>query len=148
MNSYLRKQINSIRRIYLQSRNILDQLANEKPYNSDGHLDDVGHFINENTVIRLASSLEEHGYKNKLLEKGNSNITLEEAAVGTTILFKNCILHYGGKLWYNPTTFYVPHYDLFCECVKVAKVNKGDRLCFSNSDVVVKLIEGCQKYIT
>jgi hypothetical protein len=134
-------------RIYLQNRIIFDQLNKDKQYNSDGHLNDVGHFINENTVTRLASSMEEHGYKNKLLEKGNSKITLEEAAVGTTILFKNCILHYGGKLWYNPTTFYVPHYDLFCQSVKAAKVNIGDRLCLSIGDVVVKLIEGCQKYI-
>lgn len=148
MSSDLINEIKTISKIYLQSRIVFDQIKNDNKFNADRHLFDVGHFFNENAVVRLAQSLEAGGYKQKLLDNGNTNITLDEAAVGTTILFRNCILHSGGKLEYKPNTFYVPHYNLFCQNYKEAKANIGERLRLSISEVVIKLIEGSLKYVS
>ena len=148
MSSQLVTHIKNMSKIYIQSRNLFEQLKNDKNYNADRHLDEVGHFINENTVVRLASSLEEYKYKDKLLKNNSNNIDLDEAAAGTTILFRNCILHHGGKLKYKPKTFYIKHYEKFCDNFKDARVKKGDKLCLSISEVVFPLIDECLKYIS
>jgi hypothetical protein len=145
MSSQLVTDIENMRKIYIESRILFDQLKNDKNYNADRHLDEVGHFINENTVVRLAASLEE--YKNKLCKNNSNNIDLDEAAAGTTILFRNCILHHGGKLEYKPDTFYIKHYKKFCDNFKDARVKEGDKLCLSISEVVLPLIDKCLKYI-
>ena len=105
-----------------------------------------GHFANENTVVRMAATMEAIGLGPP---SGNGTADMEwpEVAIRTLFLFRNIIVH-------EPEGYYRPEllggskrhlraYDMFCDMYPQARVSEGEKLCLAGDEVILPLMTGC-----
>jgi len=106
-----------------------------------------GHFVNENTIVRLAAMME--WQESKPSGMLSANATSAEKTVRVLFLFRNLIVHNGGRFDLSGpkrTDAERDSYDWFGAEHSAAKVSQGCMLCLSEPDVLVPLIEGCVEY--
>ena len=111
--------------------------------------DDRTHFINENTVVRLAAALEA-GEVKAPSGKASGNESWGDICVRTLFLFRNTIVHECAGV-YQPKQMggsarHIPAYQAFCAKYPDANVGPGARLCLSASSVISPLLDGCLEY--
>ncbi len=110
--------------------------------------DEAGHFINENTVVRVAALIEEHGLKPLPPDKRQLPAKGAEVHRDTIFLLRHCILHQQG--YYRPSKIkrkdLIPAYEEFYKLHPEAKVADGKRLCLAAKEVLEPLVDGCIKY--
>ena len=107
-----------------------------------------GHFVNENTVVRLAAMMDWHKFKPKG-KKLCVDATPAEKTVRVLFLFRHLVVHNGGRFDLSGpkrTDAERDSYDWFGAEHSAAKVSQGCMLCLSEPDVLVPLIEGCVEY--
>jgi hypothetical protein len=126
---------------------------------------DEGHFINENTVVRLAAMMEDRkptlkprglpkGFNERPKDSQDAYISgvFEKASdaersVRTLFLFRNLIVHAGGRFDLGTTArLPLPFYQWFCCKYKVPPVGEGCKLVLAGFEVITPLVEGCVGY--
>lgn len=106
------------------------------------------HFVNENTVVRVAATLEQNG-----IEAAWKPPTTDwgRVCINTTFFMRNCAVHAAaGRL--DPTRIdcykcRVEFYKQFCSRIEEARVKEGERLCLAGLEVLTPLIEGCIQFV-
>jgi hypothetical protein len=111
--------------------------------------DDRSHFVNENTVVRLAAALEAGGVRAPS-GVATGKEPWGETCVRTLFLFRNTILHECAGV-YDPGRLRGSHrhlraYDAFCDAWPRARVDPGTMLCLATDAVTTPLLEGCLEY--
>ncbi len=123
-----------------------------------------GHFVNENTAIRLAAMMEgqclkppsepkckglgEHE-REAAQESWFDDLTDAERAVRTLFLFRNLIVHNRGHLELTSihrTWAESRSYAWFCDQHRDARVAEHNLLCLSADSVITPLVNGCREY--
>ncbi len=108
-----------------------------------------GHFINENTVVRLAAMMEAVCI-NAPGGKATHETDWPEVCVRTLFLLRNIIVHEtDGHFQPDRLTGsrkHLPAFEKFCECHPEAEVAQGDKLRLPYREVIEPLVEGCREY--
>ena len=107
-----------------------------------------GRFVNENTVVRLAAMMESEKLKPRPKAESH-HISDAEMTVRVLLLFRNLILHNGGRLDLSGsrrTCQERKSYDSFCHNHRDANVSEGEFLCLSADMVISPLVQGCINY--
>ena len=108
---------------------------------------DEGHFVNENTIVRLAAMMDWR--ECKPLTKMGDDATRAEKTVRVLFLFRNLIVHNGGRFDLSGprrTDAERDSYQWFAEECSAAKVREGSVLRLPADEVIMPLIEGCVEY--
>jgi hypothetical protein len=118
---------------------------------------DEGHFVNENTVLRLAALLDARCLKPSTQKEviGDhpsteqrrtwlQSMTDSERVVRVLFMFRNCIMHNGGRL--RRADARSDWYRWFCQSCDQAMVSPGEVLRLPFRPVVAALIAGCRGY--
>ena len=150
MYDKLIEHIKLILTVYLNTREFFKVIAQSKIFPNNLDLRGILHFINENTIIRLAAALEVNGVKTEWKNpKGMiPNYNYKDAAsIGTIFLFRNSIMHNGGKLKFKKNVLNKKYYEEFCVNHPEAKKNEGETLCLAIDSVILPLIKGCLDFI-
>ncbi len=111
--------------------------------------DGRSHFVNEDTLVRLAAAVEAAGGE---APKGRATGSEEwgEICARTLFLFRNIVMHDAAGR-FEPTKLegsvrHLPAYEAFCAKHPDARVGVGERLCLAADSVMRPLLEGCLAY--
>jgi hypothetical protein len=107
-----------------------------------------GHFVNENTVVRLAAMMDAQKLqpKGKALPAGASDA---EKTVRVLFLFRHLILHKRGRMELSScrrTQAEKDSYEWFCQKHSAARVCEGEALRLPADTVISPLVKGCIQY--
>jgi len=110
------------------------------------------HFVNENTILRLAAMMEGEELKGRTLKPEgplSDDATRGEVSVRVLFLFRNLILHADGRLALRAKhvkTSQRDAYRRFCEGWGLTCQQEGETLCLDATRVMVPLATGCREY--
>lgn len=111
---------------------------------------DRAHFVNENTLVRLAAVLDAGGRKpsGKMIPRA----TWPEVCVRTVFLLRHMIVHLDGmyrprKLRESSRKNLMPAFRKFRAKHTAAKVKQGEKLCLDADAVLDRLFTGCVDYV-
>jgi len=111
----------------------------------------AGHFINENTVVRLAAMMEAAGMKAPHGETPD-NVAWPETCVRTLFLLRNIIVHEAeGYYWEEELKLtqsrrHLPAFRKFARAHGAAEVSEGEKLGLDAQEVITPLVDGCVEY--
>lgn len=111
-----------------------------------------GHFVNENTLLRLAAMMETEKVRGvRLKPEGqlSANAIPAEVSVRVLFLFRNFILHTDGCLALHGkriTDSQRNAYKRFCQHWNITSQEEGETLNLDASRVLIPLATGCRDY--
>ena len=135
----LRAQLERVRSIHDQVRDKLYPLPC-----------DAAHFVNENTVVRIAAAFEAYNCQPDIAW-GLPSKGRPEVCTRAVFFLRNVILHEaGGYLLSRKIHKYEERkhvYEALCHLVPDARVKEGERLKLGGEEVLTPLFQGCIEYL-